>query len=62
MTLHNGTLLLTEDDSFEADPQKGSRLFSVLVPVSRKLEFERSPLARVLRECTNMVIFYTEIK
>lgn len=62
MTVHNGIMLLTENDSFvELDPCKGSRLLCVLVPVSRKCEFQKSSLAQTLVECTDKIVFYTEI-
>ena len=54
-------MLLTEEDDFEPEPCPGRRLFCVLVPVSRKLEFAKSSLGQSLKYCSDKLIFYTEI-
>ena len=63
MKIHESTMLLTEGDDFDDfdDSCFGKRLFCVLVPVSRKLEFLGSRLRQTLQVCTDKVVFYTEV-
>ena len=54
-------MILDANDSFLCEHcHKGNRLHLVLVPASRRVEFEESELANVLTEQTERFFFYTD--